>query len=91
MFTDLNGNTDETSLPKAMNICNQTDNQNSSSVTKSSDGHDIESYLVPTLMSCPLFVSMYIIYRLWKKVRQLNGMNNLNTPIYHMSAFETDL
>jgi len=91
MFTELNGDVNMKTERTAMKICNQTDVRNSSSTSDSSHDHSIETYLVPTLMSCPLFVSMYIIYKLWKKVRRLNGENNLNSPIYHMAAFETDL
>lgn len=71
---------------------NQTDIRNTSSVTHSSGtGHDIEAYLIPTIMSCPLFVTLYIIYKLWLKLKRMNRENSLNTPLYRMPSLETDL
>lgn len=53
---------------------------------------DIETYLIPSLMSCPLFVCLYIIYKLYKKLKLLNEANALNTPMLMFSSpFETDL
>lgn len=78
------------------NRVNKTENvkvpSNSSTVTdQPKNGHNLEMYLVPSLMSCPLFLSLYIIYKLYMKVRRMNEANALNTPILRLSAFETDL
>lgn len=81
-------------------VSNKTDSTmemkpNSSTMeTMSKNGHELETYLVPSLMSCPIFVSFYIIYKLYKKVRMLNQQNNvggIHIPMLRLEPFETDL
>lgn len=79
-------------------VMNSTDpmskNENSTTLmseTGRNDNH-MEAYIIPTVMSCPLFVSIYIIVRLYRKLKQLNANNMYNSPILRMtSPYETDL
>lgn len=73
-------------------IGNESRNISSStSGDSTNDRQHLESYIIPTVMSCPLVISIYIIVRLYRKLKLLNTADRYNPPILRMSAYETDL
>lgn len=73
-------------------VMNGTGANNSHSIHDEQQPQHLESYIIPTIMTCPLVISIYVIIRLYRKLKQLNRANDmLNQPMWRMSAFETEL
>lgn len=75
---------------------NSTDVMDADIVNNSYSTHDeqaehLETYIIPTIMTCPLVISIYVIIRLYRKLKQLNRVNNMNPPMWRLSAYETEL
>lgn len=97
MFTETNTRYVTKTSSEAL-YRNRTDNlkemttNSSSQAVRSHGNQDLEKYLVPSLMSCPLIASMYVIYKLYKRVKQLSSRNTYtDLPMMRLEPFETDL
>lgn len=80
-----------TEAPKGITVNRTYLNNTREAAAKPETHHELEMYLIPSIMACPLLTTLFIIYKLYKKLQRLRHIDSVSNPILRLEAFETDL